>query len=110
MDEQPKGERQLLAKVDDIPENEGMRIRVGNTYIALFKVEGRIYALNALCPHAGAFLDMGWMQGHRVYCPMHGWDFDVRTGESETYGARAMCYALDVEEGVVYLKDPLCRS
>ena len=100
--------RQALVRVDEIPEGQGKRVRVADHYVALFKVEGDIFAINALCPHAGAFLDMGWMAGHTVHCPMHGWDFDVRTGVSETYCAETQCYDVEVEDGVVYLKTPLC--
>ena len=94
-----------LAKIDDIPENCGMHVKVGEKHIALFKVNGAVYALNAICPHAGAFLDMGYLDGHIITCPLHGWDFDVRDGKSPTYQIQTTCYEITIMGGVVYLEE-----
>jgi nitrite reductase/ring-hydroxylating ferredoxin subunit len=93
-----------VATVDEIPTDRGFRVKIENKHIAIFKVEEKIYAINALCPHAGAFLDMGYMNEHSVICPMHGWDFDVRSGESPTYGISTSCYETCVEGDTVYVK------
>ena len=108
--ERNDGELRPLMNVDDVPEGEGKRVRIDDTYIALFKVDGKVYAINALCPHAGALLDMGWMEGHTVHCPMHGWDFDVRTGVSATFGERVACYDIEVREGTIYLRGAACQG
>jgi len=96
---------QELAKVEDIPETCGLRVRIDDKYIALFIVNGSVHAINAICPHAGAFLDMGYLKGPIVTCPLHGWDFDVRDGKSPSYGIQITCYDVEVEDGVVYLKE-----
>lgn len=96
---------QELAKVDDIPIECGLRVRVDDKYIALFKVNGGVHAINAICPHAGAFLDMGYLDGPIVTCPLHGWDFDVRDGKSPTFGIKTACYEIEIADGVVYLKE-----
>ena len=93
-----------LAHKDEIPADRGLRIKHDGKYIALFNVKDEIFAINALCPHAGAFLDMGYMDDYSVICPLHGWDFDVRTGESPTYGIATNCFDIEVIDDVVYLK------
>lgn len=93
-----------LAKVDDVPVGRALRVKVDDKHIALFKIEGTIYAINAVCPHAGAFLDMGYLEDFSIICPLHGWDFDVRTGVSPSYGVKTTCYELEVKDGIVYLK------
>jgi nitrite reductase/ring-hydroxylating ferredoxin subunit len=95
-----------LAKVSEIPEGGALRVKVEDKHIALFNVKGEIFAMNAICPHAGAFLDMGFLEDHTVICPLHGWDFDVRTGVSPNYGIKTRCYQTEIKDGVVYLKDP----
>lgn len=97
------GRQNRLAAVSDIPADRGLRVKHGDTYIALFKVDGKVYAINAICPHAGAFLDMGWIQDHCVICPLHAWDFDVRSGESPTYAVNVDTYPVEVRDGDVYL-------
>ena len=93
-----------LAKVDDVPEGRALRVKVEDKHIALFKIEGNIYAINAVCPHAGAFLDMGYLEDFTIICPLHGWDFDVRNGASPSYGVKTKCYEVEVKDGIVYLK------
>jgi NAD(P)H-dependent nitrite reductase small subunit len=92
-----------LAKVDDIPEDHGLRVKVEDKQIALFKVDGEVFAISAICPHAGAFLDMGYLEDYTIICPLHGWDFDVRTGVSPNYGVKTKCFPIEVKDGVVYL-------
>jgi nitrite reductase/ring-hydroxylating ferredoxin subunit len=99
-------ELKRLALVSDIPDTYGLRVQVDKTHIALFKVKGEVFAMNAICPHAGAFLEMGYLEGHVVLCPLHGWDFDVRNGESPSFGIKTSCYPIEVRDGVVYLKPP----
>lgn len=50
--------------------------------IILYNVEGTFYATSATCAHLGGPLDQGLFQDGVVTCPWHGWQFDVRTGES----------------------------
>lgn len=95
-----------MARVEDIPEGGSLRVQVEGRYIALFKVKSEIFAISAICPHAGAFLNDGYMDGHVVYCPLHGWDFDVRTGESPSFGCKTRKYEVVVKDGAVYLPEP----
>ena len=67
--------------------------------------EGEFYALNNRCPHRGGQLGDGELKGSDLICPLHGWDFDVRTGISR-YNTldRIATYPVTVEDGKVYLK------
>ena len=51
--------------------------------VALFNVDGEIYALDGVCPHQGGPLGQGCLEGTVVTCPWHGWQFDVRTGQHQ---------------------------
>jgi nitrite reductase/ring-hydroxylating ferredoxin subunit len=44
-------------------------------------VGGRLYAVADVCPHAGAVLSEGDLEGPVLTCPLHGSQFDVRTGD-----------------------------
>jgi nitrite reductase (NADH) small subunit len=39
-----------------------------------------VHALANTCPHREGPLAFGDLRGATVYCPLHAWDFDVRTG------------------------------
>lgn len=48
--------------------------------VALFNVDGEVFALDNTCPHAGGPLGEGTLEGEVVSCPWHHWKFNVRTG------------------------------
>lgn len=95
-----------LARLDEIPADGcGLRVELEDRTLALFREGDEVFALNAVCPHRGGPLDEGDLEDGVVVCPWHGWDFDVRTGESPTFGERVECYPVEVRDGIVYLKE-----
>lgn len=51
--------------------------------VALFRVEGRVYCLNNICPHRHqAKIHEGILRGKTVICPLHGWTYSLETGEN----------------------------
>ena len=69
-----------VAKKSEIPEDSGKLVQVRGKDIALFKADGKVHALYAICPHQGGPLDEGGCHEGKVMCPWHGWEFDVKTG------------------------------
>ena len=53
---------------------------VNDVAVALFNVGGTFYALRNECPHAGASLAHGTLEGDIVRCRIHHWGFCVRDG------------------------------
>lgn len=70
-----------VAKRSEVPSNTGRQVEAKGKEIALFNVEGKIYAIAHVCPHQGGPLAEGGTDGAVVTCPWHGWSFDVKTGE-----------------------------
>ncbi len=70
-----------VASVSDFSTNESKVFYVLQKEIAVFKVEGRFYAVDNLCPHRQAPLCTGEVSGHVVTCPFHGARFDLRSGK-----------------------------
>ena len=68
------------ATLDQVPAGTGCTVTVGDTSVALFNVQGTVYALNDACKHAGASLGSGECSGKTVRCRAHGWKYDVTTG------------------------------
>jgi 3-phenylpropionate/trans-cinnamate dioxygenase ferredoxin component len=73
----------------------------GGKELALYNVNGEFYASDNLCPHQGAPLAAGDICGHVIECFLHGWQFDVRTGECLTVPEKIETYEVLVEEGLV---------
>ncbi|OAJ52333.1 (2Fe-2S)-binding protein [Paraburkholderia ginsengiterrae] len=53
---------------------------VGGRSVVLFNVEGTIHAIDNACPHNGASLASGQLDGNLLRCPAHGLRFDLTTG------------------------------
>lgn len=57
-----------------------MRVDVGGTPVLLARVGDAVYAAGARCPHLGADLSKGTLEGTVVRCPLHGSRFDLVDG------------------------------
>lgn len=55
---------------------------VDGVKVALFRVEGQVYALDDICTHGNACLSEGDMDGFEIECPLHAGAFDVRNGKA----------------------------
>ena len=71
-----------VLKVDELDDSQGTTVFVNDRDIALYKYEGDFYALDNNCLHRQGKLGDGHMSGPNVICPLHGWDYDVKTGVS----------------------------
>jgi 3-phenylpropionate/trans-cinnamate dioxygenase ferredoxin subunit len=69
-----------VAAEGEIPVGGRRMAFIDGKVIALFNVEGTVYALDDSCPHAGSSLAAGKLDGAIVTCRAHGLRFDVRTG------------------------------
>ncbi len=70
------------ASMSGFDATDAFGVAVGGRRIALFQVEGDLYATDDICSHGEAFLCEGFLEGHEIECPRHQGRFDVRTGEA----------------------------
>ncbi len=69
-----------VAKVTDIPESQGLAVPFDDQMVAIFKVGDEFHAIADSCPHMGASLASGPLEGTTVTCPWHAWRFCVTDG------------------------------
>jgi nitrite reductase (NADH) small subunit/3-phenylpropionate/trans-cinnamate dioxygenase ferredoxin subunit len=69
-----------VAKVGEIAEGEGRAFPVNGRMVAVFNKEGKYFAIDDFCPHMGASLAAGWLEGNVVTCPWHAWRFSICDG------------------------------
>ena len=90
-----------LARLSDIPLDRGLSVAHGEGRIALFRIGDCVHAIADSCPHSGASLANGRLEGVYVRCPAHGLQFDVRTGcmkGNEGFGAPSLALRVDGDE------------
>ncbi len=73
--------RRNVACSTEIPNGGMKQTTVGSTDVLLVRLEGRVAAYSAHCPHYGAPLAEGTLEGSRLLCPWHQAVFDLRDGE-----------------------------
>lgn len=68
--------------LEDVFEGEVMAVNVQGKEIALYEVQGELYATDNLCTHGAARLSDGFLEGREIECPFHQGRFDVCTGKA----------------------------
>jgi len=107
----------IVAKTEEVPEGERLIVEVAGRKIGVFNLEGSYYALLHRCPHLGGPLCEGEVLGlfyaptpgdirfnadeQYLICPWHGWEFDIKTGQSwwDPTRTRARRVPVNVESG-----------
>lgn len=64
----------------ELPEREPKRVEVKNTPVLLYRCDGNVHAIDAVCSHAGGPLEQGQFKDCSVQCPWHDSVFDLRDG------------------------------
>ena len=69
-----------VASLDDFAASDAVRVDVGGREVAVYLVDGAVYATANRCTHGDASLCEGFLEGHEIECPFHQGRFDVRSG------------------------------
>ncbi len=70
-----------VCNTSELKESLGSRFLVNDIDIAVFKVGEKIFVVDNVCPHQQApFMFEGFVENKTVVCPLHGWCFELDTG------------------------------
>ncbi|HVZ53077.1 MAG TPA: non-heme iron oxygenase ferredoxin subunit [Pseudolabrys sp.] len=75
---------QAVGRSEDLAEGGMLAVEIAGTKIAVYRVDGQLFATDNICSHAYAMLTDGWLDGDEIECPLHGGRFNVRTGKAMT--------------------------
>jgi nitrite reductase/ring-hydroxylating ferredoxin subunit len=90
----------------DLPPNTLTLVSVNGEQVVLYRKQDEILAVGNECPHEGGSLCEGWVEGEIAVCPVHGWEFDLRSGACMTVpGERVPRFTVSVEGGGIYLEE-----
>ena len=94
-----------VADVREIASGGVKAFSVGRYEVAVFHIADSFHAIENTCPHQGAPLADGWLEGPFVTCPWHAWCFDVRSGRM-TLGdfARVPRFEVRIEGTTLFVK------
>ena len=116
--------RHVVAKAGEIKPGTHKVVEVKGREIGLFNIGGEYFALSNRCPHEGGPMCAGKVtgivlsdgpgnyrierEGEFVRCPWHGWEFDIRTGQSwcDPKSTKVRSFQVKVEPGEELVKGP----
>jgi glutamate synthase domain-containing protein 2/nitrite reductase/ring-hydroxylating ferredoxin subunit len=91
-----------VCEIDEIEPGRGVVRIVNGAEVALMRDGDDVHALGNLCPHRGGQIGDGHVEDGKAICPLHAWDFDLRTGISPFNPADSLpVYPVRVHEGMV---------
>jgi nitrite reductase (NADH) small subunit len=94
-------------RLADLPPGQSIEVMSGETPYLVCNTGGQIHGLEGTCPHHGAPLSGGALNGNYVVCPWHAWEFDCRTGECSFDASQRLAkYPVTVENGELILHLP----
>lgn len=97
----------IVAQEGDLPEGASAVVTIHGKAIALFHIGGKYYAIDDVCPHAGASLAAGEVEDLIVTCPWHFWRFRISDGTwVNNPRIKTGCYEVRVEENQIWIKVP----
>lgn len=96
-----------VGTLDEIPPGTHKVTDVNDVMVAVFNVDGKLYAIEDVCTHDGGILTGGSVSGCVITCPRHGATFDVRTGAALTAPAYepTATFPVRIANGMVQVKD-----
>jgi nitrite reductase/ring-hydroxylating ferredoxin subunit len=95
-----------VAAFSDIPTGEAKAVRLGDgRSVALFNVDGRIYATDNQCPHMGYPLTRGAVRHGVLTCDWHGRSFDLEGGGCFNYECDDLqAFAVDIRQDEIWIQ------
>ena len=96
-----------VAELADLPPGERLIYDFKYDTVAVFNVDGKIYAIADICTHDDGPLGDGILDGHEIVCPRHGACFNLRTGAGTAPApAPVPTYEVKIEAGAIYVSAP----
>jgi nitrite reductase/ring-hydroxylating ferredoxin subunit len=116
--------RHVVAALQDLPPGSRKLVHVGGRDVVVLNIAGELFGILNRCPHNGGPLCEGTLTGYvtskepgdyvlerpgeLLRCPWHGWQFDVRTGQSwcEPERLKTKIYDVEVAAGAELVEGP----
>jgi nitrite reductase/ring-hydroxylating ferredoxin subunit len=97
-----------VASLAEVPVGRPVAVEVEGARVVLARVGEAVYACGDVCAHRGGHLSDGRLNGPRLACPLHGWIYDVRTGQCvfPGRGASVPAYRVRVDGDSVFVEVP----
>ncbi|WP_129715668.1 Rieske (2Fe-2S) protein [Pedobacter sp. SYP-B3415] len=89
----------------EIPEGDFVRcLKADGKKVCLIRHGQELVATQATCPHAGGHFSGGWCKNGMLVCPIHRYEYDLRTGRGAAgQGDYIDLYPVALKDDGVYI-------
>ena len=95
------------AKTSEIAPGQIQEFQLDGHTVAIANIGGAFYAIDNTCLHRGGPLGQGVLDGQKVTCPWHGWQFDVPSGKAILNPAVGVsCFRVEVRGDDLFVEFP----
>lgn len=94
-----------LGSIENIPLGQGTCFIIQQEEVAVFRSrDGKLFAIENMCPHRQGPLSGGIMGDGKVVCPLHGHKFDLATGQGSEGHECVKVYKIWEKKGEIFLE------
>ena len=88
-----------------LPDDDVVGVDIEGRQLALYVVNGEVYATDNICTHGHARLCDGFLEDYEIECPLHQGRFDIRNGKAmcEPLTADLKSYPVKIQDGRVFV-------
>ena len=80
------------------------QIKLEGKKLCLVRAEGKLYAVENTCPHAGGILSGGWCKNGNIICPIHRWEYSLENGRGASgQGDYINTYPIENRDDGIYI-------
>ncbi|QXJ29364.1 Ferredoxin, 2Fe-2S [Saccharolobus shibatae B12] len=70
-----------VCSLSDLEDKKPKKFSLNNIEVVVVKVGDRVFVMDAYCPHKGGNMEYGDVNGYRIKCHLHGYEYNMETGE-----------------------------
>ena len=95
----------FVCLLNELQNKIGRKFIIEDVEIAVFNINGEVFALSNICPHQQTHLIYdGFVEDEFVVCPAHGWKFNLRNGKKDSGSNGLDSYPVKLIDEKVYIK------
>ncbi|MGF6597827.1 naphthalene 1,2-dioxygenase system ferredoxin subunit [Paraburkholderia sp. GAS448] len=89
-----------------VPNDDVVAVQASGKELAIYGIDGEVFATDNICTHGHARLCDGFLEGHEIECPLHQGRFDIRNGKAmcEPLTEDIKAYPVKIEDGCVFVQ------
>ena len=92
-----------LCKLDELANGVTKIVELNGEHLYVTRLKQDIRVFDAICPHHASDLSFARISQGKVECPLHGWQFEVASGQCVRGGRNLIERQVKIENDILYV-------